>query len=74
MAAWQRRLNSSWAPRRLAVAIPDTERVLPGILAERAPHGEVLAYVCSGLSCSAPVTDFGEFEHLISTTETLLNP
>ena len=74
MAAWHRRLNRSYAPRRLALAIPDTERALPGMLAERTPQGEVLAYICSGLSCSAPITDFGHFENLLSASETPAYP
>ncbi|MFV1973162.1 MAG: thioredoxin domain-containing protein [Thiohalobacterales bacterium] len=66
---WNQRLNRHYAPRRIGFAIPESEHVLPGILAERTPQGEVLAYICSGLSCSAPVTDFADFEQQLSTTE-----
>jgi hypothetical protein len=66
---WKQRLNSRYAPRRLGFAIPDSEHVLPGVLAERRPQGEVLAYICSGLTCSPPVTDYAEFEAQLSTTE-----
>ncbi|UCC56267.1 MAG: thioredoxin domain-containing protein [Gammaproteobacteria bacterium] len=66
---WKHRLNSGYAPRRIAFAIPESEHVLPGVLAERKPQEEVLAYICSGLTCSAPVTDFAEFEKHLSTTE-----
>jgi uncharacterized protein YyaL (SSP411 family) len=69
MAAWQRRLNSVYAPRRLALVIAESEHVLPGVLSERTPQGEVLAYICTGLSCSAPVTDFNEFETLLHELE-----
>ncbi len=69
MAAWQRRLNAAYAPRRLALVIPESEHVLPGVLSERSAQGEVLAYICTGLSCSAPVTDFDIFETLLSESE-----
>jgi uncharacterized protein YyaL (SSP411 family) len=69
MVAWQQRLNAAYAPRRLALVIPESEHVLPGVLSERTPQGEVLAYICTGLSCSAPVRDYNEFETLLSESE-----
>jgi uncharacterized protein YyaL (SSP411 family) len=70
--AWKQRLNSHYAPRRIGLAIPESEHVLPGVLSERKPRKEVLAYICSGLSCSPPVTEFAEFEKHLSTTESSL--
>ena len=69
MVAWQQRLNAAYAPRRLALVIPESEHVLPGVLSERTPQGEVLAYICTGLSCSAPVRDYNAFETLLSESE-----
>jgi hypothetical protein len=69
MDSWKQRVNNRYAPRRIGFAIPESEHVLPGVLAERRPQGEVLAYICSGLTCSAPVADYAEFEAQLSTTE-----
>ena len=69
VVAWKNRLNRTYAPRRLSFVIPETEHVLPGILADCKPQGEVLAYICTGVACSAPVTDFNRFDALLSATE-----
>jgi len=69
LTRWKRRLDERYAPRRLGLAIPESEHVLPGVLAERTARGEVLAYICSGLSCSTPVTEYAEFEQQLATTE-----
>ena len=66
---WKHRMSSTYAPRRIGFVIPESEHVLPGVLAERKTQGGVLAYICSGLSCSAPVTDYAEFEQQLATTE-----
>ncbi|MGD2112168.1 MAG: thioredoxin domain-containing protein [Gammaproteobacteria bacterium] len=66
---WSRRLNRRYAPRRHGFVIPETEEVLPGALAERTPQGDAVAYICTGLSCSAPVSDFTEFEAQLCAAE-----
>jgi len=66
---WTHRMNATYAPRRIGFAIPDSEHVLPGVLADRKPQGEVLAYICNGLACNAPVTDFADFEQQLTITE-----
>jgi hypothetical protein len=62
LADWHRRAVERYAPRRLTLAIPEDARDLPGLLAERRPRGEVVAYVCAGLECSAPITDPTAFD------------
>ncbi|MHB8743002.1 MAG: thioredoxin domain-containing protein [Sulfuricaulis sp.] len=62
MASWQARANRQYHPHRLLFAIPADLEHLPGLLAERAPRGQVTAYVCAGHACLAPVTDLAEFE------------
>ena len=69
MGDWCKRLNRTYAPRRLALAIPATETKLPGMLANYAPQGEVVAYACAGLQCGPPVTRFGDFEVLLAETD-----
>jgi hypothetical protein len=66
---WHRRAVGRYAPRRLTVAIPEDARDLPGLLAERRPRGEVVAYVCAGLQCSAPITDRAAFDLALGAGE-----
>ena len=54
--SWQHQLDRVYAPRRLIFAIPSDARDLPAALAEKKPMGDTVAYVCTGMSCSPPVT------------------
>lgn len=69
MLPWQRRANQTYAPRRLVMAIPGDAPALPGILAQRKPQGAVTAYMCEGLSCSAPINELIEFEKALCSME-----
>ncbi len=51
---WQRQLGRSFAPQRLAFAIP-TDAVLTDLLAAREPRAGAVAYVCEGMTCRAPL-------------------
>ena len=53
---WKLRVDTGFHPRRLNFAIPAGETGLPGALAERTPRGDIVAYVCRGTHCLAPVT------------------
>ena len=55
---WKNHVDTGFHPRRLSFGIPARETDLPGALAERAPRGDVVAYVCQGTHCLAPVTKF----------------
>ena len=44
-----------FVPRRLVLAIPADAGDLPAALTDKAPHGEAVAYVCRGSTCSAPL-------------------
>jgi uncharacterized protein YyaL (SSP411 family) len=58
---WQRRLVSSW--NGLCFALP-ANAVLPPALAK--PAGEkVNAWICSGISCSAPVASFEDLANVV---------
>jgi len=70
IADWQSLATQPYAPRRFTLTIPETVDKLPGQLGERTPTGEIVAYVCSGHSCSAPVTEIDNFNTLITDTET----
>jgi uncharacterized protein YyaL (SSP411 family) len=52
---WRRELARTFAPRRLVLAITADAPDLPAALADKAPRGNAVAYVCQGSSCSAPL-------------------
>ncbi len=52
---WRTELAKLYAPRRLVLAIPADAPDLPPALADKAPRGDTVAYVCRGSSCSAPL-------------------
>jgi len=60
MAAWTGELDKVYAPKRCVIAIPSDAQGLPAGLAAKAAAGEgVVAYVCRGMTCSAPVRTVG---------------
>ncbi|MGD8592999.1 MAG: thioredoxin domain-containing protein [Gammaproteobacteria bacterium] len=65
LTSWREKALQEYAPRRLVLAVPSDAESLPGLLQERKPVGDVVAYVCSGQTCQAPVTDLAEFERMI---------
>ena len=65
MQAWREGPARGYDPRRLLLAIPADAKGLPGMLTERHPRDGVVAYICEGLSCRAPVTDKSEFDNLV---------
>ena len=54
--AWRAQLARLYAPRRLVLAVPADATGLPAALADKAPQGEAVAYVCAGSVCGVPVT------------------
>ena len=55
LAAWLSELDRLYDPRRLVLGIPADAAGLPAALADKRPGGELLAYVCRGMQCGAPV-------------------
>ena len=53
--SWQAELDKLYDPHRLVLAIPDTERNLPAGLADKRPQSGTVAYLCRGMTCSAPL-------------------
>jgi uncharacterized protein YyaL (SSP411 family) len=53
---WTRQIGACYAPRRMLFAIPDSAQ-LPPALAEKRAMERTVAYLCSGTTCSAPLTD-----------------
>jgi uncharacterized protein len=57
VAHWAAALSAAYAPLRLIFAIPrDAAELPPGLAAKREAAGTV-AYVCTGMTCSAPLSD-----------------
>jgi uncharacterized protein YyaL (SSP411 family) len=57
---WARELSTVYAPTRMIFAIPGDAPDLPAALAAKPAAAAVTAYVCTGMTCSAPLTDLGE--------------
>ncbi|HSD73640.1 MAG TPA: thioredoxin domain-containing protein [Steroidobacteraceae bacterium] len=53
---WRDELAVLYAPRRLVFAIPNDAADLPAALADKSGAPYAVAYVCRGMSCSAPLT------------------
>jgi uncharacterized protein YyaL (SSP411 family) len=68
LGEWRMLATQAYAPARYTLAIPDTVDGLPGQLAAREPRGDTTAYICSGMTCSAPVTDRDVFNDQLSRT------
>ncbi len=63
---WQKALGNDYQPRRMVFAIPDDCTNLPGLLNERKPAEDGIAYLCSGMSCQPPITDISELKSAAS--------
>jgi hypothetical protein len=60
LATWRRELDKYYDPRRLIIAIPaDATGLPPGLLDKKSTAGTV-AYLCRGMTCSAPVHTLGD--------------
>ncbi|MCZ6498665.1 MAG: thioredoxin domain-containing protein [Gammaproteobacteria bacterium] len=70
LADWQRYISAGYNPGRMSLIIPNDEETLPGLLQERAPKGDAIAYVCEGTVCRAPVTNLEELAATLATVET----
>lgn len=52
---WRDELAKVYSPRRLVFAIPVDATALPPAIADKKTLAETAAYVCRGMTCSAPV-------------------
>ena len=52
---WRSAAQRGYGPRRLVLAIPDTESDLPGTLADMRPGSGPRAYRCHGTRCEPPI-------------------
>ena len=52
---WAADLGAIYAPTRMVFAIPEGAE-LPGALAAKSAGASTVAYLCTGMTCSAPMT------------------
>ncbi len=58
--SWAKSLGALYAPARMIFAIPGDAQDLPAALAAKPAGAATTAYVCTGMTCAAPLTDLGE--------------
>jgi uncharacterized protein len=64
---WARSLRALYAPKRMIFAIPRDTATLPQALADKSPGPTTTAYLCTGMTCSAPLTDLGELARKLAS-------
>ncbi len=69
LASWRRYVNAGYNPGRMSFVIPNDVEALPGLLEERVPRGEAVAYVCQGMVCRAPVTSLDELATVLGSAD-----
>lgn len=70
---WLSAARAGYRPARLVYGIPDDAQRLPTYLPRPSPlrlvseeaASPVTAYLCNGLQCSAPITEFAEFKKAV---------
>ncbi len=63
---WLRILGAAYAPARMLFAIPADAPDLPPALAEKRASADTVAYLCTGMTCSAPLTDLDEVARVLA--------
>jgi uncharacterized protein YyaL (SSP411 family) len=59
--AWTREIDKLFDPQRMVIAIPSSATGLPpGLAAKKAPSSGTVAYLCRGMTCSAPLPTLGD--------------
>ena len=64
---WRRELARLYSPRRMVLAVAAEASGLPAAIAEKAPRGPAVAYVCRGNVCGEPIGSFPELIDALST-------
>jgi uncharacterized protein len=61
---WAKELAALYAPTRMIFAIPEGAE-LPPALAAKSARNETVAYLCTGMTCSAPLVNFEEISRAL---------
>ena len=61
---WAADLNALYAPTRMVFAIPSDAALPPALAAKAAGHTTV-AYLCTGMTCSAPMTNLSDISRAL---------
>jgi uncharacterized protein len=64
---WAASLNGLYAPTRMIFGIPRDAAGLPPALAAKHAAADTVAYVCTGMTCSAPLTDLSDIARELKT-------
>ena len=67
---WVQQLSRVYAPRRLLFAIPTDAADLPDALADKRARDTTTAYLCRGMTCSAPINDLSELARALQQSAT----
>jgi uncharacterized protein YyaL (SSP411 family) len=59
---WAAEAGAWYAPTRMIFAIPRDAGELPDALAAKRAAAGTVGYVCTGMTCSAPLTDIAQVE------------
>jgi uncharacterized protein len=69
-AHWATELGVRYAPTRMILAIPSDAQDLPPALAAKLVDQETVAYLCSGMTCTAPLTNLEDTSRILSSRVT----
>ena len=62
LSEWLGFARAGYRPSRVVYGIPDDATRLPSYLPDAGDNNSPVAYLCSGLECSTPITDLEEFK------------
>jgi uncharacterized protein YyaL (SSP411 family) len=63
VARWSAALSAVYAPTRMIFAIPRDAGELPTALSAKQARAGTVAYVCTGMTCAAPISGLNEIAH-----------
>jgi uncharacterized protein YyaL (SSP411 family) len=66
--SWAREYGAAYAPTRMIFAIPSGAEALPPALAAKEALDGTVAYLCTGMTCSAPMQDVEQIAGALART------
>ena len=67
LEVWRSEVDKLYDPQRMIVAVPSDAKPLPPALASKRALGSAVAYVCRGMTCSAPVPTLAQLVRELRT-------